>query len=156
MTLSGPGALLSQTPAGGGTAGANAGKAKISQGAHSNGAPSADVKHAITKVASEGGNKIMLDLILERLKYTIRSEWAEDQVVSKILETFKDVTIPRPHRLSDDEKEDDLMVEIWKESVKQHVSEVQALSRAKVKLYSTVWNLLSNKLLRNKVSGQQT
>jgi hypothetical protein len=44
-------------------------------------------------------------------------------------------------------------VEIWKESVKQHVVKVRALARAKVKLYSTVWGLLS-KLLHIKITGQ--
>jgi hypothetical protein len=44
-------------------------------------------------------------------------------------------------------------VEIWKESVKQHIVEMQALAQAKVKLYSMVWGILL-KLLRNKIKGQ--
>jgi hypothetical protein len=90
---------------------------------------------------------------LGHLKYSIRSEWAEGQIFSKILETYEDVTVPRLDHLSNDDKKDELLVEIWKESVKQHVVEVRALTRAKVKLYSTVRNLLL-KVLQNKVTSQ--
>jgi len=96
----------------------------------------------------------MLDVIFERLRFTIRSEWTEGQEVAKILETFEDVTLTPPRRLTDDEKDDDLMVEIWKEDVKQHVSERRALSRAKEKLYSTIWKMMT-KVLQNKVTGQE-
>ena len=92
-------------------------------------------------------------MILGHLKYSIRSEWAEGQIFSKILETYEDVTVPRLDHLSNDDKKDELLVEIWKESVKQHVVEVRALTRAKVKLYSTVRNLLL-KVLQNKVTSQ--
>jgi hypothetical protein len=63
------------------------------------------------------------------------------------------VKLDPPRRLTPEEKEDDLLVEMWKEDVKQHISETRALSRAKRRLYATVWKLLSN-TMRNKVSGR--
>jgi len=96
----------------------------------------------------------MLDVIFEKLRYTIDSEWTEGQAVAVILETSEDVRLDTPERLTDVERQDDLLVEMWKENVKQHVSELRALLRAKKKLYSTVWKLLS-KIMKNKVSGQE-
>lgn len=96
----------------------------------------------------------MLDVIFEKLRYTIESEWTEGQVVAEILESYEDVNVESPRRLTAAEKNDDLLVEIWKEEVKQHVTEVKALIRAKKKLFATVWKLLT-KAMRNKVSAQE-
>jgi len=109
--------------------------------------------YTIIKASSEGGDKRMLDVIFERLKYTIQAEWTEGQGVSKILDTFEDVTIAPPERLTTDQKKDDLYVAIWREKVKQHVIKLDALESAKNKLYSTVWKLLS-KVMQSKVAGQ--
>mmetsp|Transcript_13916 Transcript_13916/g.26206 ORF Transcript_13916/g.26206 Transcript_13916/m.26206 type:complete len:361 (-) Transcript_13916:260-1342(-) len=110
-------------------------------------------KYHIIKAASEGGDKRMLDVIFERLRHTIRSEWMTGQEVASILETFEEVELTPPTRLTDEEKEDDLLMEMWKEDVKQHVSERRAMDKAKQKLYSTVWTMMS-KVLQNKVMGQ--
>lgn len=96
----------------------------------------------------------MLDVIFERLKYTIKAEWTEGQGVSKILDTYEDVTIDPPQKLTDVQKQDEVLVAIWKEKIKQHVVKSDALDSAKEKLYSTVWKLLSE-TLKNKVSGQK-
>lgn len=130
----------------------NTGKGKSGQTNRANNASSFD-SYSNIKASSEGGDKRMLEVIFERLKYTIRAEWSEGQSVSKILDTFEDVTVEPPERLTAAQKEDDLLVAIWKEKVKQHVVKLDALERAKEKLFSTVWKLLS-KVLRNKVSGQ--
>eukprot|EP00557_Chaetoceros_sp_GSL56_P003666 CAMPEP_0176493026 /NCGR_PEP_ID=MMETSP0200_2-20121128/9337_1 /TAXON_ID=947934 /ORGANISM="Chaetoceros sp., Strain GSL56" /LENGTH=381 /DNA_ID=CAMNT_0017890677 /DNA_START=1878 /DNA_END=3023 /DNA_ORIENTATION=- len=109
--------------------------------------------YTVIKAASEGGNKRMLDVVFERLRFTIRSEWMTGQEVAEILETFEDVELAPPDRLTDEEKDDELLVEMWKEDVKQHVSEKRALIKAKRKLYSTVWKMMS-KVLQGKASGQ--
>mmetsp|Transcript_14501 Transcript_14501/g.27283 ORF Transcript_14501/g.27283 Transcript_14501/m.27283 type:complete len:394 (+) Transcript_14501:52-1233(+) len=124
-------------------------QAPASRGTTNNG----NQNYSLIKAASEGGSKRMLDVIFERLRYTIRSEWATGQEVAEILESFEDVELTPPDRLTDDEKDDDLLVEMWKEDVKQHVSEKRALTKAKRKLYSTVWKMMS-KVLQGKVSGQ--
>jgi hypothetical protein len=95
----------------------------------------------------------MLDVVFEKLRYMIESEWTEGQAVATILETYEDVKMDPPRRLTPEEKEDDLLVEMWKEDVKQHISETRALTRAKRRLYATVWKLLS-KTMRNKVTGR--
>ena len=95
----------------------------------------------------------MLDVIFECLKYTIKAEWAEGHTIAKILDTYEEVTIQLPYRLTDVQRADKLYVAIWKEKIKQHAIKLEVLDREKEKMYSTVWKLLS-KVLRNKVSGQ--
>mmetsp|Transcript_14525 Transcript_14525/g.27333 ORF Transcript_14525/g.27333 Transcript_14525/m.27333 type:complete len:382 (-) Transcript_14525:219-1364(-) len=126
---------------------------KPTQAATNRGTSNGSQNYSLIKAASEGGSKRMLDVIFERLRYTIRSEWTTGQEVAEILETFEDVELTPPDRLTDEEKDDDLLVEMWKEDVKQHVSEKRALTKAKRKLYSTVWKMMS-KVLQGKVSGQ--
>jgi hypothetical protein len=109
--------------------------------------------YSFIKASSEGGDKQMLDVIFECLKYSIKAEWTEGHTVTKILDTYEDVTISPPDRLMDVQKADDLYMAIWKERIKQHVIKLEALDRVKEKLYSTVWKLLS-KVLKNKISGQ--
>lgn len=130
-----------------------ANKTRQAQANRSQGAVNVDSKYSLLRATSEGGDKRMLDIIFERLTVTIRSEWTEGQEVARILETFEDVVLDQPNRLTDEEKEDELMVEMWKEEIKQHVSEKRALGRAKQKLYSKIWSITS-KVLRNKISGQ--
>lgn len=95
----------------------------------------------------------MLDLVFEELRYKIESEWPEGQIVAKILETFEDVKIESPGKLTEAEKEDELRVAIWTEDVKLHVAELRAVARAKKKLYAAIWNMLS-KVMKNKIAGQ--
>lgn len=64
--------------------------------------------YSMIKAASEGGNKCMLDVIFERLKHMIHFEWTEGHGLSKILDTFEDVTITSPARLISKEKNDEL------------------------------------------------
>jgi hypothetical protein len=63
----------------------------------------------------------MLDVIFERLKYTVQAEWMEGQTVSKILDTFKDVEIKEPAMLTAEERRDEIVITKWKEKVKRHV-----------------------------------
>lgn len=109
--------------------------------------------YSLIRAPREGGHKRMLDVIFEKLRYTIESEWTEGQLVATILETYEDVKVDPPRRLSEDDKKDDLLVEMWKEDVKQHISEMRALTRSKRRLYATVWKLLS-KNMRNKVAAR--
>eukprot|EP00557_Chaetoceros_sp_GSL56_P009876 CAMPEP_0176482364 /NCGR_PEP_ID=MMETSP0200_2-20121128/3334_1 /TAXON_ID=947934 /ORGANISM="Chaetoceros sp., Strain GSL56" /LENGTH=389 /DNA_ID=CAMNT_0017878671 /DNA_START=187 /DNA_END=1356 /DNA_ORIENTATION=+ len=109
--------------------------------------------YTVIKATSEGGDKRMLDVIFERLKYTIQAEWATGKEVAKILDTGEDVTVAPPARLTTDQKKDDLHFAIWREKVKQHVLKLDALEDAKSKLFSTVWKLLS-KIMQSKVAGQ--
>ena len=110
---------------------------------------------SVIKAPSEGGTKRMLDVIFEQLRYAIQAEWTEGQAaVVGILEDFEDVELTPPQRLTDDEeKDDDLILEMWKEDVKQHIAERRALERAKRKLYSHLWKIMS-KVMQNKVTGQ--
>lgn len=94
----------------------------------------------------------MLDVIFERLKYTVRAEWTEGQTVSKILDTFEDVTIEEPALLTAEQRADELVVTKWKEKVKRHVGREENLEAGKIKLYSTVWKLLSDGM-KNKLAG---
>jgi hypothetical protein len=57
------------------------------------------------KATSEGGSKRMMDIVFEKLRYRIDSEWTEGTEVSKILENFEDVQLVTPNRLSDEEDE---------------------------------------------------
>jgi hypothetical protein len=58
-------------------------------------AKSAIEMYTIIKANSEGGDKRMLDVIFECLKYTIKAEWSEGHAVAKMLDTYEeDVTIP--------------------------------------------------------------
>lgn len=95
----------------------------------------------------------MLDVIFERLKYTIQAEWTTGKEVAKILDTGEDVTVAPQARLTAEQKKDDLHFAIWREKVKQHVLKLDALEDAKSKLFSTVWKLLS-KIMQSKVAGQ--
>jgi AAA ATPase containing von Willebrand factor type A (vWA) domain len=108
--------------------------------------------YTILKGGFEGGDKRMLDVIFERLKYTVRAEWTEGQTVSKILDSFEDVEIEEPALLSAAEREDELLVTKWKEKVKRHVGREENLEAGKVKLYSTIWKLLSDGM-KNKLAG---
>jgi hypothetical protein len=108
--------------------------------------------YTILKGGFKGGDKWMLDVIFERLKYTIRAEWTEGQTVSKILDTFEDVEIEEPTMLTNAERTDELLVTKWKEKVKHHVGREENLEAGKVKLYSTIWKLLSDRM-RNKLSS---
>jgi hypothetical protein len=103
--------------------------------------------YSLIRTPDEGGHKPMLDVIFEKLKYSIESEWwMEGQVVAEVLDSYEDVTVEAPRHLTADKKNNELLVEIWKEEVKQHVAEVRALTtRAKKKLYATEWKLLTNK-----------
>jgi hypothetical protein len=115
MTLGGA-AVTPQIP-GIGSLGTSTAKPKTHQGPRQNAGTQADAKCMTIKAALEGGDKRMLDIILERLKYSIRSEWTEGQEVSKILDTYEDVTVTPPERLTNEQKADDLFLEIWKESI---------------------------------------
>lgn len=95
----------------------------------------------------------MMDIVFEKLRYRIDSEWTEGTEVSKILENFEDVQLVTPNRLTDEEMRDPLLVEMWKEDVKLHMAERRALARAKQKLFATVWQILSQNL-RSRISGQ--
>jgi hypothetical protein len=95
----------------------------------------------------------MLDGVFEKLRFTIESEWTEGQAVATIFENYNNVKPDPPRRLTTEEKEDDVLIEMWKEDVKQHIYETRALSRAKRRLYATAWKLLS-KAMRNKVAGR--
>lgn len=96
----------------------------------------------------------MLDVIFERLKYTVRAEWTEGQTVSKILDTFEDVTIEEPAALTVEERQDELVLTRWREKVKRHVGREENLQAGKVKLYSTIWKLLSDGM-KNKLAGSE-
>lgn len=109
--------------------------------------------YTVIKAPSEGGHKRMLDVVFEKLRYTIQSEWTEGQVVVSILEDYEDVELEPPERLTDDERDDDLLLAMWQEDVKQHIVERRAFGRAKKKLFSHVWKLMS-KVMQNKVTGQ--
>lgn len=66
--------------------------------------------YTVLKGGFEGGDKRMLDVIFERLKHTVRAEWTEGQTVSKILDTFKDVSIEEPPMLTAEQREDELIL----------------------------------------------
>lgn len=95
----------------------------------------------------------MLDVIFERLRYTIRAEWTEGHDVSKILETYEDVTLTPPAELTAEQESSKLQVALWNERVKRHVNQEEGLERSKKRLYSTVWKLLSQ-TMKNKLAGK--
>jgi hypothetical protein len=43
--------------------------------------------YTLIRAPKEGGHKRMLDVVFEKLRYTIESEWTEGQAVATILET---------------------------------------------------------------------
>jgi hypothetical protein len=95
----------------------------------------------------------MMDIVFEKLRYKIDSEWTEGVQVSKILEDFEDVQLESPGRLSAEEMQDPLLAEMWKEDVKLHMGEHRALVRAKQKLFATIWQILSQNM-KSRISGQ--
>lgn len=102
--------------------------------------------YIIIKATSEGGDKRKLEVALEKLRNEIETNWTEGQEVKRILEDFEDVTLKEPRRLTDEEKQDEVALAIWTETVKYHVAELRRLTQAKKRLYSSVWRLLSDAL----------
>jgi hypothetical protein len=95
----------------------------------------------------------MLNVIFERLRYTIRTEWMEGHNVSKILEIYEDVNLTPPAELTTEQEASKLQVALWNKRVKRHVNQEESLECSKKRLFSTVWKLLSQ-AMKNKIAGK--